>query len=45
MVRTREVLADVGRPTSAVYCEDRNGTGPPRARTQVIYVDIQIEPF
>jgi len=22
------------------YCEDRVGTGPPRARTEVIYVDL-----
>ena len=37
-----DIDASAGRPGAPFgVCEDRIGTGPPRARTQVIYVDLE----
>ena len=36
------VLTDGAWLLSEVLCEDRLGTGPPRARTHAIYVDVGI---
>ena len=40
-VLTRNVVGgDVGCVTACVSCEDRIGTGPSRARTEVIYANL-----